>query len=43
MTIQERKTIILAKIAEIKAQGDGQTVADMKNALHTLGVNADGE
>lgn len=42
MTVTERKNVILAKIAEMKAQGDGETVADMKNALNTLGVNADG-
>lgn len=42
MTVTERKNVILAKIAEMKAQGGGETVADMKNALNTLGVNADG-
>jgi len=42
MTVTERKNVILAKIAGMKAQGDAETVADMKNALNTLGVNADG-
>lgn len=33
MTIQERKQAILAKIIEIKANGE-----DMKNALEIMGV-----
>ena len=33
MTIEERKNAILAKIAEMKANGE-----DMKTALNTLGV-----
>lgn len=37
MTIEERKARVLAKIAEMQAQGQ-----DMTAALHTLGVNADG-
>ena len=42
MTVTERKNVILAKIAEMNDQVDEETVADMKNALATLGVNADG-
>ena len=33
MTIKERKDVILAKIAEMKANGE-----DMETALNTLGV-----
>lgn len=33
MTIEERKNAILAKIAEMKANGE-----DMETALNTLGV-----
>lgn len=36
MTIEERKNAILAKIEEMKANGD-----DMKTALNTLGVTLD--
>ena len=38
MTIEERKNVILAKIAEMKAEG-----ADMQEALHLLGVKPDEE
>lgn len=38
MTIEERKQRILAKIAEIKAEG-----ADMQNALSILEVKPDAE
>lgn len=36
MTIEERKEAILAKIAEMKAEG-----ADLESALAKLGVNDD--
>ena len=36
MTVEERKNAILAKIAEIKANGE-----DMETALNTLGVTFD--
>lgn len=36
MTIEERKNAILAKIAEIKANGE-----DMETALNKLGVTLD--
>ena len=38
MTIKERKNAILAKIAEMKAEG-----ADMQEALNLLGVKLDEE
>jgi hypothetical protein len=38
MTIEERKNAILAKIAEMKANGE-----DMETALNTLGVTLDEE
>lgn len=38
MTIEERKQRILAKIAEMQAEG-----ADMKNALNILEVKPDAE
>lgn len=38
MTIEERKRRILAKIAEMKAEG-----ADMQNALNILEVKPDAE
>lgn len=38
MTIEERKQRILAKIAEMEAEG-----ADMKNALNILEVEPDAE
>ena len=38
MTIKERKQRILAKIAEMKAEG-----ADMQNALNILEVTPDAE
>lgn len=37
MTVEERKNRILAKIAEMQAQGQ-----DMTAALRTLGVDTDG-
>ena len=38
MTIEERKNVILAKIAEIKQGGTDEEKQDMKNALNVLGV-----
>lgn len=38
MTIEERKNAILARIAELKAEG-----ADLEAALNVLGVNDDEE
>lgn len=38
MTIEERKDAILARIAELKAEG-----ADLEAALNVLGVNDDEE
>ena len=38
MTIEERKNAILAKIAEMKANGE-----DMQNALGIMGVTLDDE
>lgn len=38
MTIEERKNVILAKIAEMKSEG-----ADMQNALTILEVTPDEE
>lgn len=42
MTIEERKNAILAKIEEMKASGDPETMKDMKDALNVMGVNVDG-
>lgn len=41
MTIEERKNIVLAKIEEIKASGDPETLKDMETALNTMGVTID--
>lgn len=41
MTIGERTQAILAKIEEIKASGDPETLKDMETALNTLGVTLD--
>lgn len=41
MTIEERKNIVLAKIEEIKASGDPETLKDMETALNTMGVTVD--
>lgn len=38
MTIEERKNVILAKIAEIKQGGSDEEKHDMKAALDLLGV-----
>ena len=38
MTIEERKNVILAKIAEIKQGGSDEEKQDMQNALNVLGV-----
>lgn len=38
MTIEERKNVILAKIAEIKQGGTDEEKQDMRNALNVLGV-----
>lgn len=38
MTIEERTNAILAKIEEIKASGDAETLKDMETALNTMGV-----
>ena len=38
MTIEERKNVILAKIAEIKQGGPYAEKQDMQNALNVLGV-----
>lgn len=38
MTIEERKNVILAKIAEIKQGGTDEEKQDMKAALDLLGV-----
>lgn len=38
MTIEERKNVILAKIAEIKQGGSAAEIEDMKAALDLLGV-----
>ena len=38
MTIEDRKNAILAKIEEIKASGDPETLRDMETALNTMGV-----
>lgn len=41
MTIEERKNVILAKIAEIKQGGSDEEKQDMQNALNVLGVSVD--
>lgn len=38
MTIEERKNVILDKIAEIKQGGSDEEKQDMQNALNVLGV-----
>ena len=38
MTIEERKNVILAKIAEIEQGGTEEEKQDMQNALNVLGV-----
>lgn len=38
MTIEERKNVILVKIAEIKQGGSDEEKQDMQNALNVLGV-----
>ena len=38
MTIEERKNVILAKIAEIKQGGTDEEKQDMQNALNVMGV-----
>ena len=38
MTIEERKNVILAKIAEIKQGGTDEEKQDMQNALNVLGA-----
>jgi hypothetical protein len=38
MTIEERKNVILAKIAEIKQGGSDEEKQNMRNALNVLGV-----
>ena len=38
MTIEERKNVILAKIAEIRQGGTDEEKRDMKAALELLGV-----
>lgn len=38
MTIEERKNVILAKIAEIKQGGTDEEKQEMQNALNVLGV-----
>ena len=38
MTIEERKNVILARIAEIKQGGSDEEKRDMKAALDLLGV-----
>ena len=42
MTIEERKNVILAKIAEIKQGGSDEEKQDMQNALNVLGVTVNG-
>nr|DAJ10177.1 MAG TPA: hypothetical protein [Caudoviricetes sp.] len=41
MTIEERKNVILAKIAEIKQSGTDEKKQDMQEALNVLGVTVD--
>ena len=36
MTIEERKNVVLAKIAEIKQGGSDEEKQDMKSALNVL-------
>ena len=43
MTIEERKNVILAKIAEIKQGGSFAEVEDMRAALAALGVTDEDE
>ena len=43
MTIEERKNVILAKIAEIKQGGSDEEKQDMKAALNLLGVTDEEE
>lgn len=43
MTIEERKNVILAKIAEIKEGGSTAEIEDMKAALDLLGVTNEEE
>ena len=43
MTIEERKNVILAKIAEIKQGGGSAEVEDMRAALDLLGVTNEEE
>ena len=43
MTIEERKNVILAKIAEIKQGGSSVEVEDMRAALDLLGVTNEEE
>lgn len=43
MTIEERKNVILAKIAEIKQGGTDEEKQDMKAALDLLGVTNETE
>lgn len=43
MTIEERKNVILAKIAEIKQGGIDEEKQDMKAALDLLGVTNEEE
>lgn len=41
MTIEERKNVILAKIAEIQQGGTDEEKQDMQEALNVLGVTVD--
>ena len=43
MTIEERKNVILAKIAEIKQGSSSAEVEDMRAALDLLGVTDEDE
>ena len=43
MTIEERKNVILAKIAEIKHGGTDEEKQDMRAALDLLGVTNEEE
>lgn len=43
MTIEERKNVILAKIAEIKKGGSSAEIEDMHAALELLGVTNEEE
>ena len=42
MTIEERKNVILAKIAEIQQGGTDEEKQDMQDALKVLGVTING-